>query len=178
MKTSCPILLLAGLLALGVCSIASAQNRLPVAPMSARPGFVSQTAPTPPEMLSTNYQVTFAATSEGKPLGELSMLTCSSEVSVSGPLNSGMTPTSFTVTGSLNEKDGELLFRYGIGFNYPVTTSTISSKPDGAVSSNVQYQQHSSQGMLRMKAGTPYEVLKAAGVIYTITITPAQTTGG
>jgi hypothetical protein len=29
--------------------------------------------------------------------------------------------------------------------------------------------------MLRMKAGTPYEVLKAAGVVYTITITQAPT---
>jgi hypothetical protein len=40
------------------------------------------------------------------------------------------------------------------------------------VVSNIQYQQHSSQGMLRMKPGTAYEVLKAAGAIYTITISP------
>ena len=104
------------------------------------------------------------------------MLTCSPEVSVSGPLNSGTTPTSFTVTGSLTEKDSELLFRYGIGFSFPATTSSISSKPNAPpVASNIQYQQHSSQGMLRMKAGTPYEVLKAAGVVYTITITQAPT---
>lgn len=139
-----------------------------------RPGLDSP--PTSPETLSTNYQVTFSASSEGKPLGELSMLTCSTEVSVSGPLNSGMTPTSFTLTGSLTEKDGELLLRYGIGFSFPVTTSTLSSKPDAQQTvSTIQYQQHSSQGMLRMKAGTPYEVLKAAGVVYTITITRAPT---
>ena len=140
-----------------------------------RPARSAPSAPASPETLSTNYQITFSATSEGKQLGELSMLTCSPEVSVSGPLNSGTTPTTFTVTGSLTEKDGELLFRYGIGFSFPVTTSTTSSKPDGPVSSSIQYQQHSSQGMLRMKADTPYEVLKAAGVVYTITITQAPT---
>jgi hypothetical protein len=138
-----------------------------------RPGLNSPSAPDSPETLSANYQVTFSATAEGKALGELSMLTCSPQVSVSGPLNSGMTPTTFTVNGTLGEKDGELLFSYGIGFSFPVTSSTISPKTDGQqVVSTIQYQQHSSQGMLRMKAGTAYEVLKAAGAVYTITISP------
>jgi hypothetical protein len=138
-----------------------------------RPGLNSPSAPDSPETLSANYQVTFSATAEGKALGELSMLTCSPQVSVSGPLNSGMTPTTFTVNGTLGEKDGELLFSYGIGFSLPVTSTTISPKTEGQpVVSNIQYQQHSSQGMLRMKPGTAYEVLKAAGAVYTITISP------
>jgi hypothetical protein len=138
-----------------------------------RPGLGSPSAPDSPETLSSNYQVTFSATAEGKAIGELSMLTCSPQVSVSGPLNSGMTPTTFTVNGTLTEKDGELLFSYGIGFSFPVTSSTISPKTDGQqVVSTIQYQQHNSQGMLRIKPGTAYEVLKAAGAVYTITISP------
>lgn len=176
MKTSFPSLLLAVAVVLsGTLSSPAQAPGLPRPNLPSGPAASVPSAPATPETLSTNYLITFSATAEGKALGELSMLTCSPEISVSGPLNSGIAPTSFTVTGSLTEKDGELLFRYGIGFNFPVTTSTASSKPDGAVLSNIQYQQHSSQGMLRMKAGTPYEVLKVAGAVYTITITQAPT---
>ena len=141
--------------------------------MPGRPGTNVPSVPAAAEVLGVNYQISFSATSEGKSVGELSMLTCSPDISVSGPLNSGATPTSFTVRGSLSEKDDELLFRYGINFSVPITTSALTSKQDGqAIVSNIQYQEHNSQGMLRMKAGTPYEVLKAGGAIYTITITP------
>lgn len=176
MKTSLPSLSV--VLAIVLCGSPFSLAQSPVLPrlnMPGRPTASAPSAPTSPDTLSTNYQITFSATSEGKTHGELSLLTCSPEVSVSGPLNSGTTPTSFTVTGALTEKEGELLFRYGIAFSFPITTSTISSKPDGPVAANIQYQQHSSQGMLRMKVGTPYEVLKASGVVYTITITQAPT---
>ena len=171
MKKSLPTLLFAGLLTLGVCPIASAQNVTPGMPVARRPSLNSPPAQVPVEALSTNYQVTFSGTSEGKPLGELSMLTCSPDISVNGPLNAGQTPTTFTVEGALTEKEGELLFRYSIGFSVPITPPN----GDGQVRQSISYQQHSTQGMLRMKAGTAYEVLKSGGVVYTIMIAPAPT---
>jgi|GEM_PF-3256830 hypothetical protein len=171
MKTSRPTLLFAGLLTLGVCSIASAQNASPGMPGPRRPNLISPPTLVPVEALSTNYQVTFSGASEGKPLGELSMLTCSPEISVNGPLNAGQTPTTFMVEGSLTEKEGELLFRYNIGFSVPITPPN----GNGQGHQSISYQQHTTQGMLRMKAGTPYEVLKSGGVVYTIMIAPAPT---
>lgn len=174
MNTSRRVVLFAGFF-LGLCYIASAQNRGPVAPIPVNSA-AGDSSPAPsPETLSMNYHVTFSGTSEGKPLGELSMLTCAPEISISGPLNSGMTPTSFTVTGSLKEEDGGLLLGYEIDINFPVTTSMVSSKPDGQVSSSFDYKKHSSHGMLRLKPGMPYEILKSAGVVYTVTISPAPT---
>ncbi|GEP42221.1 hypothetical protein BGE01nite_15120 [Brevifollis gellanilyticus] len=146
--------------------------------MIAAPG--SQ-APAKPDTLSKNYLITFSTTTNGKPVGELTMLTCSPQVSVSGPLDSGPSPTSFGVAGELAEDEGLLLFTYNIDFSYPVVTAVATGAvaPPQAVpapgfaqpmSASVQYQQHRSQGMLRMKIGTPYEVLKAAGVTYTVVI--------
>lgn len=124
--------------------------------------------------LSSNYRITFSGISGDKSLGELSTLTCSPDVSVSGPLNATDTPTTFTVSGGLQEKDGELLFSYNIGFSLPVSTSTFSPPPNQAAPrvTSIQYQQHSSTGMLKMKPGKAYEVLKSAGIVYTITIAP------
>ena len=131
-----------------------------------------------PETLTKNYQITFAATSEGKALGELSAFSSSPEISISGPLNSDRLPRLLDVTGSLAEKDGEILFRYHIDCKIPVNTSNITTSgntPSGgtasATSQSFEYVTQSSQGMLRMQAGTPYEVLKAAGDVYTVTIT-------
>jgi hypothetical protein len=198
MKPPSPTLLIVGLLLVGASINCFSQVPLPGQPgpgrpvtvqpppgrpvtgqmgLPVRPGasFNSPSEPTAPDMLSTNYQVTFSAVADGKALGELTMLTCSPQVSVSGPLNSGPTPTNFTVSGSLAEKEGDLLFTYGIGFRYPVTTAMTSPAPGAPpVTSNIEYQEHSSQGMLRMKVGTQYEVLKAAGVIYTIIISTPQ----
>lgn len=122
-----------------------------------------------------NYLLTFSALAEGKSLGELTMLTCSPQVSVAGPLDSGATPTSFMVAGTLAEKDADLLFSYKIDFSYPVATAAANPSPNNNSlplpgTGNRQYQQHSSQGMLRMKPGTAYEVLKAGGVVYSVTI--------
>lgn len=164
----------------------SAQNALPGQPGQLRPVAIPQVRRLPnasgvsPEVetLSGNYRVAFSGVGEdGKPLGELVALTCAPRLTVSGPLNSGPTPTAFTVGCSLAEKEGDvLLMTYQIGFRYPVTTSVAAdSQKNGASFSNVAYQDHSAEGMLRMKPGTAYEVLKAAGVTYTITISKAET---
>lgn len=186
MKLSLPVLLLASLLLMtsGILPGFSQAPSAPVVPPVKRRALIaapnSQT-PAAPETLSKNYLVTFSATANGKAVGELTMLTCSPQISVSGPLDSGPSPTTFGVAGELGEDEGLLLFTYNIDFSYPVVTAVVAgaAAPPQAVpapgnprsmAANVQYQQHRSQGMLRMKVGTPYEVLKAAGVTYTVVI--------
>ena len=119
------------------------------------------------DMLKSNYRVTFSGVSGDKPLGELSTLTCAPKIELSGPLSSSERPASFSVSGMLSEKEGEMILHYQIGFSVP------SSTPPGVpVASNNQYQQHSSSGTLRMKPGKSYEVLKCGGNVYTISISP------
>jgi hypothetical protein len=118
-------------------------------------------------MLKSNYRITFSGVSGDKPLGELSALTCAPRIELSGPLSASERPANFTVSGTLSEKEGEMIFLYQIGFSVP------SSVPPGVPGAgNIQYQQHSSSGTLRMKPGKSYEVLKCGGNVYTISISP------
>lgn len=167
MKSPHLALFIVGLVLVAGSQLGFAQNR-PGVPQPGRPVLVgASSSVNESEVLSTNYQVTFSGASEGKSLGELTLLTCSPQISVSGPLASGPAPTLFTVIGTLSEKEGDLILSYSISYSFPVTSTPA---PGQNAVTNTQYQQHSSQGMLRMKAGTAYEVLKAAGVTYTITI--------
>ncbi len=125
------------------------------------------------ETLSTNYRVTFSGKSEEKPLGTLSTLTCSTEILLSGPLNSSDTPTNFSVTGTLEEKDGMILFSYSIGFRVPVITTSQPNQPPQPVGyRSVEYQDHSSRGTLKMKPGKIYDVLVSGGNTYSIVVAP------
>ena len=65
-----------------------------------------------PETLSANYRITFSGKSGEEAIGELSVLTCSKKITLSGPLSSSDTPTTFTITGTLEEKDGLLILNY------------------------------------------------------------------
>lgn len=159
-----------------VASAQQMQNAVPRPRVPVGPGI-----PTPKvggEELKSNYRLTFSGTKGGKPLGELSTLTCAAQIQVSGPLEESETPTTFSVQGVLGEKDGELQFAYSISFSLPVTSSTISlNGKDGESrprSTTIQYQQHSSTGTLRLKPGRTYEVLKSGGIIYTITVSPEE----
>jgi hypothetical protein len=133
----------------------------------------SQQQPDEPELLSVNYRITFSGTSGDKSLGELTTLTCSPRVQVSGPLNSTDLPTSFNVDGTLTEKDGMLIFAYAIGFTVPVQNAAIppnSGVPQPGSSMNVAYNNHTTTGTLRMVVGEKYEILKCGGNTYTIAI--------
>lgn len=125
-----------------------------------------------PETLSSNYRFTFSGKSDEKPLGELSALTCSRKISLSGPLNSSETPTMFTVSGTLEEKDGLLIFSYSIGYRVPLIISRPSQPGQPQGYSSIQYQDHSSQGTLKIKPGKAYELLRSGGCVYSITVTP------
>lgn len=127
--------------------------------------------------LSTNFRITFSGKSGEKAIGELSCLTNSPTVFISGPLDDSATPTSFEVRGSLSERDGGLIsLEYQISFQVPVTSSTVTSqaKSEGPSTSTrtVQYQNHSCSGSLLMKPGKAYEILKAGGCSHAVTITP------
>ena len=127
-------------------------------------------------MLPSNYRLTFSGTSGEKPLGQLSVLTCSERVQVSGPLNAEDPKTVFEISGTLSEKEGSLVFTYSIGF------SVLIQPPEAAAgerlgnarpgNANASYVNHSASGSLRIKPGEVYEVLKSGGNAYTVSISP------
>lgn len=162
------LLLLAAAIAVCASHDARGQNlirRVPVSPISAN---AEATKP-----LSVNHRLAFSAKDGDKEIGEISLLTCSPDVSVNGPLGISDFQSHVTVSGSLTEEqDGGITLRYEIGFSVPVKLAIPAAAPGTPGASNVQYQNHSSQGMLRMKAGKAYEVLRVGRVVYSITIAP------
>ena len=123
------------------------------------------------ETFGTNYRVTFSGKSDDKSLGELSTLTCAQNIHISGPLNSSDTPTTFTVSGILEEKDGLLIFTYSIEFRSPITTMRDVQQGQPQIA-NVQYHDHTSRGTLKMQPGKTYDLLKSGGNIYSIVVAP------
>ena len=135
-----------------------------------------------PEPLSTNYRITFSGKSGDAAIGELSALTCSKRINLSGPLSSSDTPTVFNITGTLEEKDGLLVFNYSVGYRVAVISEIPSAQPQQppqpgqapqpAGRRSIQYMDHSSQGALMMKPGQTYDLLKAGGNTYSVIVTP------
>ena len=174
-----PFVLPLSIVFLSVSSLPAAGQE-PVQPPTAVPGSPipggrsgRKLTPQQSEVLSTNYRVTFSGKSDDKSLGELSSLTCSENILISGPLNSSDTPTTFTVSGTLEEKDGLIIFNYSIEFNVPVAIRTQPDQPPPPGGSrSIQYQRHSSKGTLKMKAGKPYDLLRSGGNIYSIKVEP------
>ena len=129
-----------------------------------------------PATLSTNFRITFSGKSGEKSIGELSCLTCSKAISLSGPLDSSDTPTTFNVRGTLEEKDGVVLFSYSLNYRCAVTTAVHQPQPGqpqqpGGYRS-VQYLDHSTEGTLKMKPGQSYDLLRAGGNTYSIIVAP------
>lgn len=121
--------------------------------------------------LSANYRITFSGKSGEKVIGELSCLTSSPTVGISGPLDDSATPTSFNVQGTISEREGGLIFfEYQIGFEVALTSGAPNAAPGAA--RPIQYQRHSCSGSLVMKPGKAYEILKAGGCAYSVMITP------
>jgi hypothetical protein len=135
-----------------------------------------------PETLSANYRITFSGKSGEEAIGELSVLTCSKKITLSGPLSSSDTPTTFTITGTLEEKDGLLILNYSLSYRVAVVMGDQSSQPgqpqlpgqppQPARYRSVQYMDHSTQGALKMKPGQNYDLLKAGGNTYSIIVAP------
>ena len=108
------------------------------------------------------------------------MLTCSSNIEVSGylskPTEETLPTTSISVRGTLTEAEGgALVFGYAISLQVPYTSSTQRTAPDAkAVMTSVSFANHTSSGTLLVKPGRNYNFLKIGGVTYSVTITPEQ----
>jgi hypothetical protein len=128
------------------------------------------------KLLPQNYRITISGKEADKPLGRLAGLTCTSAVSLDGMLDKSDPPTLIKVTGDFEDKDGSITFVYTLGFNIPVViNSLISTSKDGSrtpVTSTISYKTQVCKGALRMKAGESYEVLKAGGITYSVSIAP------
>jgi len=157
-------------------SLASAQQSNAPEPLPRRPILVNSGPSVPvtrlgaPPLLSSNYRITFSGTGpNGKSIGELSTLTCSSTVSIAGPLSDSANPAEFRVEGQIAESEDQFVFTYTIGFTVPTSTAEA---PAAEPLPRTQYTTHSSSGSLRMQPGKAYEVLKCGSHTYTITATP------
>ena len=159
-------------------SLTSAQqpNAPEPLPLPRRPNVVNSGPSMPvtrlgaPPLLSSNYRITFSGTGpDGKSIGELSTLTCSSTLSISGPLSDSPTPAEFRVEGQISETEGQFLLTYTIGFTVPNATE---ESPAPNATPRIQYSTHASVGSLLMQPGKAYQVLKCSGHTYTITATP------
>lgn len=129
--------------------------------------------------LSSNFRLTLSGKAGDKSLGELSALTSSPTIQISGPMDGSELSATYSISGLLEEKEGKILFAYTISFSVPVVTESQSLRPSAkgeaaavATTRNIQYQQHSANGTLRMVPGKTYEVLKAGGATYTIVVAP------
>lgn len=161
-------------------SAALAQNAPPAMPPTVanrpmrpvNPGMVQNQGTEPAKPLSSNYRVSFTGKTGDKVLGELSTLTCSPRIAVAGPLDASEVPTSFEVSGTIEEREGgQIVFDYQIMFSVPVPSQTMSAK-DKPVMTTYNYQRHTCTGSLLMKAGKSYDILKAGGATHSVTITP------
>jgi len=149
-------------------------NRLPQPGMAPQP-LSRRSINTAEPLLSTNYRITFAGKAVDKPKGEISTLSCAAEFQVSGPMDDSSTPASLLLSGTLAEQeDGTLVFTYNVGLSVPVTTSPGAAGKEPAApqvfKGNTQYSQHQATGILRVKPGKSYDLIKIAGVTYALTI--------
>lgn len=150
-----------------------AQN-IPMPRRVVSPGVVVPEATT----LGSNYRLVFAASSDEKPMGDISMLTCSSNLEVSGylskPTEENLPTTSISVRGTLTEAEGgTLVFGYAISLQVPYAASSQRAAPDAkAVMTTISFANHTTSGTLLVKPGRNYNLLKIGGVTYSVTITP------
>jgi hypothetical protein len=110
-----------------------------------------------------------------------------------------MPATTLTLRGKLAEQEGgALLLTYTFGVSIPVVSQSVSTfggtsakrpeadakpgdgkaaadakpEPRGSYSTSISYRDHFSNGALRVKPGSTYELVTMAGVVYSLTISP------
>jgi len=168
MNTPLTSLIAVVFLSLGLPSLVHSQQAAPAIRRVARqpepilpPGGINPNAE-PAKRLSANYRVLFSGKSGEKAIGELSLLTASPLVRISGPLDASAITTNFDVSGTIEEREGGLIaFEYSIRFEVPVSNGN-----------NTQYYNHSCTGSLLMKQGKAYDILKTGGITHSVMITP------
>lgn len=145
---------------------------LPVAPpLRSQPRITEES-----KLLPQNYRITITGKEADKPLGNLTGLSCTSAIMLEGTLDNADPPTLINVSGKFDDQEGSITFTYSIGFNVPVKSSSFTSGSKegnrGNTTTTISYKTQTCQGALRMKAGRSYEVLKAGGITYSVSITP------
>jgi hypothetical protein len=144
-------------------------NPIPVRKRTLVPGSSNQES-SGSNLLSSNFRLTFSGASGEKNLGQLSVLTSSQSVQVSGPLSAEDPNTVFSIQGTLSEKEGALVFTYSIRFT--VRAQQPAAGEGKPTSQPSYFVDHTASGTLRMNPGEVYEVLKSGGNAYTVSISP------
>ena len=125
------------------------------------------------KMLPQNYRVSITGKEGDKTLGSLTSLTCANAIVLDGTLDSADAPMLINLSGNFDDQDGSITFSYSIGFNVPVKTASLLPGNGGnAPLTTINYKTQTCQGALRMRAGKSYEVLKAGGITYSVSIAP------
>ncbi len=129
-------------------------------------------------LLPVNYRVTLGYRDGEKPVGELSNLTCSPSVHVSGAIDvsenlvpENRIPISCVVRGNIKDEEGIITFTYEIGMQIPVPTQRLTNG-SASFATTIQYKDVRCSGTLRMKPGKTYEVFQTGGRTLSICITP------
>ena len=131
-------------------------------------------------LLPVNYRITLSSREGEKQVGELSNLTCSPRVHISGNIDTvenlvpeNRIPVGCVLSGSLQEEDGIITFTYDIGMQIPVPSQRLGSGPN-TVATAIQYKDVRCSGALRMKPGKTYEVFQTGGRMLLISISPEK----
>ncbi len=132
-------------------------------------------------MLGANYRIAITTTVNGKKQSELAVLTCSSPFQISGfaiePTADDVKGEPLTLRGALAEQaDGSLKLSYDMRVDTPVPMQTIGLAGTAeSLTSTFQYKKTGAMGMLLLKPGQSYEVMKISGMVCAITLTPTET---
>jgi len=190
MKLS-PIALLAIALCAGFTQ-ASGQDRktsfnAPPPPVVQHPGDVppdpdSKAAVPKDTLLGVNYRIAITAKENGRQVGGLEALTCTSPFQMSGSLEKRNADDpagpGLSVRGALAEVEGGTLkLGYDVTIHSLVPVQSIGMLGGGpsARTSTHTSKRTGTSGMLLLKPGQSYDVMQISGVVYSITITPTET---
>ncbi len=128
------------------------------------------------KLLSRNYRITLSGKEVDRISGALTSLTCASTIQMVGTLEMSDRPTLISLTGDFTDEHGSITLNYLMEFDLPVPSSYFAraSKDGGEGSTTVvvSYKSQTCQGALRMMPGKTYEVLKARGITYSVSIAP------
>ena len=124
--------------------------------------------------LSSNFVITVTVKEAERQLGEVSVMTSSSTVKTEVNLDTSSTPQTLSFSGTLQEMEGGVFnWDYELRFRMPVTSSSVVAAGSQLRTTTVDYQSFSSQGRVQIKIGRSYDLLKAGGRVYSVSILPS-----
>ena len=89
-------------------------------------------------------------------------------------MDTSSTPQTLSFSGTLQEMEGGMFnWDYELRFRMPVTSSSVVAAGSQLRTTTVDYQSFSSQGRVQIKIGRSYDLLKAGGRVYSVSILPS-----